>query len=45
MPLSGTKTTSSTDKYAVFKGIAVDKPSESAATLGGKTETVELHVI
>ncbi|XP_019366629.1 PREDICTED: synergin gamma isoform X1 [Gavialis gangeticus] len=34
MPLSGTKTPSSTDKYAVFKGIAVDKPSESAATLG-----------
>ncbi|XP_074930206.1 synergin gamma isoform X8 [Chelonoidis abingdonii] len=31
IPLPGTKTPSSTDKYAVFKGIAVEKPSESAA--------------
>uniref|UniRef100_A0A8C8SAW6 Synergin gamma n=1 Tax=Pelusios castaneus TaxID=367368 RepID=A0A8C8SAW6_9SAUR len=34
IPLSGTKTSSSTDKYAVFKGIAVDKPSERAVTFG-----------
>ncbi|XP_067394196.1 synergin gamma isoform X6 [Emydura macquarii macquarii] len=34
IPLPGTKTPSSTDKYAVFKGIAVDKPSESAAMFG-----------
>ncbi|XP_075296015.1 synergin gamma isoform X4 [Opisthocomus hoazin] len=32
MPLPGTKTLSSTDKYAVFKGIAAEKPSESTAT-------------
>uniref|UniRef100_A0A8V1AP04 Synergin gamma n=1 Tax=Gallus gallus TaxID=9031 RepID=A0A8V1AP04_CHICK len=31
MPLPGNKTLSSTDKYAVFKGIAADKP-ESTAT-------------
>nr|XP_014436849.1 synergin gamma [Pelodiscus sinensis] len=34
IPLPGTKTPSSTDKYSVFKGIAVDKPSESAAVFG-----------
>ncbi|XP_074870175.1 synergin gamma isoform X4 [Carettochelys insculpta] len=34
IPLPGTKTPSSTDKYAVFKGIAVDKPSENAAVFG-----------
>ncbi|XP_043387187.1 synergin gamma isoform X11 [Chelonia mydas] len=34
IPLPGTKTPSSTDKYAVFKGIAVEKPSESAAMFG-----------
>ncbi|KAM7139649.1 synergin gamma isoform 4-T4 [Macrochelys suwanniensis] len=34
IPLPGTKTPSSTDKYAVFKGITVDKPSESAAMFG-----------
>ncbi|XP_010192343.1 PREDICTED: synergin gamma [Mesitornis unicolor] len=34
MPLPGNKTLSSTDKYAVFKGIAAEKPSENAATFG-----------
>ncbi|KAM9257044.1 synergin gamma isoform 2-T2 [Cariama cristata] len=34
MPLPGNKTHSSTDKYAVFKGIATEKPSESTATFG-----------
>ncbi|XP_071621409.1 synergin gamma isoform X2 [Heliangelus exortis] len=34
MPLPGNKTLSSTDKYAVFKGIAAEKPSESSATFG-----------
>uniref|UniRef100_A0A8B9TMX1 Synergin gamma n=1 Tax=Anas platyrhynchos TaxID=8839 RepID=A0A8B9TMX1_ANAPL len=34
MPLPGNKTLSSTDKYAVFKGIAAEKP-ESTATFGG----------
>uniref|UniRef100_A0A8C3D3E0 Synergin gamma n=1 Tax=Cairina moschata TaxID=8855 RepID=A0A8C3D3E0_CAIMO len=33
MPLPGNKTLSSTDKYAVFKGIAAEKP-ESTATFG-----------
>ncbi|NWR67464.1 SYNRG protein, partial [Bucorvus abyssinicus] len=33
MPLPGSKT-ASTDKYAVFKGMAAEKPSESAATFG-----------
>uniref|UniRef100_A0A8C0BKS2 Synergin gamma n=1 Tax=Buteo japonicus TaxID=224669 RepID=A0A8C0BKS2_9AVES len=34
MPLPGNKALSSTDKYAVFKGIAAEKPSESTATFG-----------
>ncbi|XP_014816880.1 PREDICTED: synergin gamma isoform X3 [Calidris pugnax] len=34
MPLPGNKTLASTDKYAVFKGIAAEKPSESTATFG-----------
>ncbi|NXI39222.1 SYNRG protein, partial [Galbula dea] len=34
MPLPGNKTLSSTDKYAVFKGIAAEKPSESTAPFG-----------
>ncbi|XP_057255503.1 synergin gamma isoform X4 [Pezoporus wallicus] len=34
MPLPGNKTLSSTDKYAVFKGIAAEKPAESTATFG-----------
>ncbi|XP_074452360.1 synergin gamma isoform X6 [Larus michahellis] len=34
MPLPGNKTLTSTDKYAVFKGIAAEKPSESTATFG-----------
>ncbi|XP_075024463.1 synergin gamma isoform X5 [Calonectris borealis] len=34
MPLPGNKTLSSADKYAVFKGIAAEKPSESTATFG-----------
>ncbi|XP_076210794.1 synergin gamma isoform X3 [Aptenodytes patagonicus] len=34
MPLPGNKTLSSTDKYAVFKGIAAEKPSDSTATFG-----------
>uniref|UniRef100_A0A8C3KM33 Synergin gamma n=1 Tax=Calidris pygmaea TaxID=425635 RepID=A0A8C3KM33_9CHAR len=34
MPLPGNKTLASTDKYAVFKGIAAEKPSESMATFG-----------
>ncbi|KAM6403096.1 synergin gamma isoform 4-T4 [Rhynochetos jubatus] len=34
LPLPGSKTPSSTDKYAVFKGIAAEKPSESTATFG-----------
>ncbi|XP_063196896.1 synergin gamma isoform X3 [Chroicocephalus ridibundus] len=34
MPLPGNKTLMSTDKYAVFKGIAAEKPSESTATFG-----------
>lgn len=35
MPVPGNKTVS-TDKYAVFKGMAAEKPSESTATFGGK---------
>ncbi|NXY81784.1 SYNRG protein, partial [Alcedo cyanopectus] len=34
MPLPGNKTLPSTDKYAVFKGMAAEKPSESTATFG-----------
>ncbi|XP_064379170.1 synergin gamma isoform X3 [Dromaius novaehollandiae] len=34
MPLPGSKTLSSTDKYAVFKGISSEKPSESSSTFG-----------
>ncbi|KFQ44248.1 Synergin gamma, partial [Nestor notabilis] len=34
MPLPGNKTLSSTDKYAVFKGIAAEKPSESTTAFG-----------
>ncbi|NXN18562.1 SYNRG protein, partial [Indicator maculatus] len=34
MPLPGNKAPSTTDKYAVFKGIAAEKPSESTATFG-----------
>ncbi|NWV01507.1 SYNRG protein, partial [Upupa epops] len=34
MPLPGNKPLSSTDKYAVFKGIAAEKPSESTAAFG-----------
>ncbi|XP_033924674.1 synergin gamma isoform X3 [Melopsittacus undulatus] len=34
MPLPGNKTVSSTDKYAVFKGIAAEKPAESTAAFG-----------
>ncbi|KAM9525783.1 synergin gamma isoform 3-T3 [Guaruba guarouba] len=34
MPLPGNKTLSSTDKYAAFKGIAAEKPSESTAAFG-----------
>ncbi|KFM06855.1 Synergin gamma, partial [Aptenodytes forsteri] len=34
MPLPGNKTLSSTDKYAVFKGIAAEKCSDSTATFG-----------
>ncbi|NXN96149.1 SYNRG protein, partial [Rhinopomastus cyanomelas] len=34
MPLPGNKPPSSTDKYAVFKGIAAEKPAESTAALG-----------
>ncbi|XP_054065213.1 synergin gamma isoform X3 [Rissa tridactyla] len=34
MPLPGNKTLTSADKYAVFKGIAAEKPSESTATFG-----------
>ncbi|XP_045692224.1 synergin gamma isoform X11 [Phyllostomus hastatus] len=34
MPLSGTKASASMDKYAVFKGIATDKPSENTVTFG-----------
>uniref|UniRef100_A0A8D0L1K4 Synergin gamma n=1 Tax=Sphenodon punctatus TaxID=8508 RepID=A0A8D0L1K4_SPHPU len=34
IPLPGTKTSSSMDKYAVFKGIASDKPAESTAMFG-----------
>jgi len=41
MPLPGNKTLSSTDKYAVFKGIAADKP-ESTATFAGKRESMQL---
>lgn len=41
MPLPGNKTLSSTDKYAVFKGIAAEKPSESTATFGGKWKNIQ----
>lgn len=41
MPLPGNKALSSTDKYAVFKGIAAEKP-ESTATFGGKRESMQL---
>uniref|UniRef100_A0A8D2QHM5 Synergin gamma n=1 Tax=Zonotrichia albicollis TaxID=44394 RepID=A0A8D2QHM5_ZONAL len=34
MPLPGTKPLSPADKYAVFKGMAAEKPSESAAAFG-----------
>uniref|UniRef100_A0A8C3U869 Synergin gamma n=1 Tax=Catharus ustulatus TaxID=91951 RepID=A0A8C3U869_CATUS len=34
MPLPGTKPLSAADKYAVFKGMAAEKPSESAAAFG-----------
>nr|XP_042111317.1 synergin gamma isoform X10 [Ovis aries] len=34
MPLPGTKASASTDKYAVFKGIAADKPSENTVPFG-----------
>ncbi|NXU53831.1 SYNRG protein, partial [Turnix velox] len=34
MPLPGSKTLASTDKYAVFKGIAAEKPPETTATFG-----------
>ncbi|NWH63672.1 SYNRG protein, partial [Geococcyx californianus] len=34
MPLPGNKTLPSSDKYAVFKGIASEKTSENTATLG-----------
>ncbi|KAM6242336.1 synergin gamma isoform 4-T4 [Porphyrio hochstetteri] len=34
MPLPGNKTLSSADKYAVFKGIAAEKPPDSTATFG-----------
>ncbi|XP_062448400.1 synergin gamma isoform X4 [Rhea pennata] len=34
IPLPGSKTLSSTDKYAVFKGISAEKPSESSSTFG-----------
>ncbi|XP_015279567.1 PREDICTED: synergin gamma isoform X2 [Gekko japonicus] len=34
IPLSGPKAPSAVDKYAVFKGIASDKPAESPASLG-----------
>ncbi|XP_053766441.1 synergin gamma isoform X5 [Desmodus rotundus] len=34
MPLSGTKASASMDKYAVFKGIATDKPSENTVPFG-----------
>ncbi|XP_044795506.1 synergin gamma isoform X17 [Bubalus bubalis] len=34
MPLPGTKASASTDKYAVFKGIATDKPSENTVPFG-----------
>lgn len=36
MPLPGNKPLSPADKYAVFKGMAAEKPSESAAAFGGK---------
>uniref|UniRef100_A0A8B9XH42 Synergin gamma n=1 Tax=Bos mutus grunniens TaxID=30521 RepID=A0A8B9XH42_BOSMU len=34
MPLPGTKASASMDKYAVFKGIAADKPSENTVPFG-----------
>ncbi|XP_040496899.1 synergin gamma isoform X7 [Ursus maritimus] len=34
MPLAGTKASASTDKYAVFKGIAADKSSENTVPFG-----------
>ncbi|KAM5308761.1 synergin gamma isoform 4-T5 [Glossophaga mutica] len=34
MPFSGTKASASMDKYAVFKGIATDKPSENTVPFG-----------
>nr|XP_056721257.1 synergin gamma [Euleptes europaea] len=34
IPLSGAKVPSGVDKYAVFKGIASDKPAEGPASLG-----------
>lgn len=36
IPLTGTKALASGDKYAVFKGIAADKPSENTIPFGGK---------
>lgn len=39
MPLPGTKASASTDKYAVFKGIAADKPSENTVPFGGKSSS------
>lgn len=38
IPLPGTTPPSALDKYAVFKGITSDKPSESPASLGGKRQ-------
>lgn len=40
IPLSGTKKPSAVDKYAVLKGIALDKPAEATTSLGGKTQFV-----
>lgn len=42
MPLAGTKASASTDKYAVFKGIAADKSSENTVPFGGKN-TLSIH--
>lgn len=42
MPLPGTKASASMDKYAVFKGIAADKSSESNIPFGGKN-TLSVH--
>lgn len=42
MPLPGTKASASTDKYAVFKGIAADKSSENTVPFGGKSSS-QIH--